>query len=258
MVVGVLGSVATALDETTGVGSLTFERGRNNFLTTDLLDCIVTGLDDLARKGCRAVVLRSGAEHFCAGVDVTDGASATREGAPHLYDLVPVLIAQPLPVVAAVRGASVGGGLGLALAADFRVTCAEARFSANFARLGFSQGFALSLTLPAVVGRQRAAELLYTGRRIDGTTAVEIGLCDRLVAADQVENEAAQLAAEIAGSAPLAVATMRRMLREDLVTEVSRTLKRERQEQDALMRTVDFKEGLRASKHRREPEFQGA
>src|SRR5690606_28120375 len=79
-----------------------------------------------------------------------------------------------------IQGAAVGGGLGLALTADFRIECAESRFSANFTRLGFHPGFGLSHTLPALVGQQHAAALFYTGQRIKGETAQQIGLLDRL------------------------------------------------------------------------------
>src|SRR6185436_20373861 len=109
------------------------------------------------------------------------------------------------PVVGAIHGAAVGGGLGLALVPDFRVTCAEARFSANFTRLGFHPGFGLTTTLPRLVGVQQAALLFYTGRRIGGQEAQRIGVADLLVAQDQVRTSAIELAREIAASAPLAV-----------------------------------------------------
>ena len=82
-----------------------------------------------------------------------------------------------------------------------------ARFSANFARLGFHHGFGLSATLPPLVGQQQALELLYSGRRVDGETAHRIGLADRLVTLGGLRAEAHALAAEIAASAPLAVAS---------------------------------------------------
>ena len=103
------------------------------------------------------------------------------------------------------HGAAVGGGLGLALVADFRVTCQEARFSANFNRLGFHPGFGLTATLPRLVGAQQAALLFYTGRRIPGDEAVRIGLADVLVPQAEVRSAAQALALEIAQSAPLAV-----------------------------------------------------
>jgi enoyl-CoA hydratase/carnithine racemase len=248
--------VETALDRHTGVGSLTFSRGRENRIDIALLDRLVAGLTDLTDDGARAVVLRSGTRHFCAGVDLRRDPG--QDGQRHLYDSVPALFAAPVPLIAAVRGSAVGAGLGLALAADFRVTCERARFWANFSRLGFSQGFGLSLTLPRAVGAQRAAELLYTGRRVEGGEAVRIGLADRLVDDDQVDAAAAHLAAEIAGSAPLAVAAIRRGLRADLLARLPAALTAERCDQERLVRTADFTEGVRATRDRRPALFRGA
>ena len=159
--------------------------------------------------------------------------------------------------MAAVQGAAIGGGLGLALMPDFRVAAPEARFSANFARLGFHHGFGLTATLPPIVGNQRALELLYTGRRIDGDEAFAIGLADRLVPLDRVRSEALELAAEIAGSAPLAVASIRRTMRGDLAERVRAATDREKVEQDWLRQTDDWKEGVAAMAERRAPDFRG-
>ena len=149
------------------------------------------------------------------------------------------------PVVAAVQGAAIGGGLGLACSADFRVGCPQARFGANFARLGFHQGFGLTVTLPAIVGPQHSLDLLYTGRRIGGEEAERIGLCDRLVPADQVRDAAHAFAAEIAGSAPLAVPSIRATMRGDLAARVRAATDREAAEQDRLRATADWHEGVR-------------
>src|SRR5207247_5428881 len=142
-------------------------------------------------------------------------------------------------VIAAVQGAAVGGGLGLALVADFRVTCEEARFSANFNRLGFHPGFGLTATLPRLVGAQQAALLFYTGRRIPGDEAVRIGLADLLVAQDEVRSAAQALALEIAQSAPLAVLATRQTVRRGLVDQIEAATARELAEQDWLRRTED-------------------
>jgi 2-(1,2-epoxy-1,2-dihydrophenyl)acetyl-CoA isomerase len=158
--------------------------------------------------------------------------------------------------VAAVRGAAIGGGLGLALSADFRVGSPESRLSANFARLGFHHGFGLSVTLPAIVGQQRALEMLYTGVRLGGEDAYRIGLLDRLVAADEVDATAALLATEIAASAPLAVESIRQTMRGDLATRIRAATDREKAEQDRLSVTADFAEGVRASAERRPADFQ--
>jgi enoyl-CoA hydratase/carnithine racemase len=140
---------------------------------------------------------------------------------------------------------------------DFRVAAPEARFSANFARLGFHHGFGLSVTLPRLVGPQAAAELLYTGRRVKGEEARELGLCDRLVPLARVRAEARALAAEIAASAPLAVVSIRETLRGDLSEAIRRATDREKAEQERLQRSEDFAEGVRAMAERREPRFRG-
>src|SRR6202030_4695081 len=116
-------------------------------------------------------------KHFCAGANFAGDTPAEGD----LYEQAVRLFAAGLPLVAAVQGAAVGGGLGVALSADFRVATPETRFSANFARLGIHHGFGITVTLPLVVGHQRALEMLYTGDRLGGEQAHAIGLCDRLV-----------------------------------------------------------------------------
>ena len=133
----------------------------------------------------------------------------------------------------------------------------DSRFSANFARLGFHHGFGLTVTLPAVVGMQRALELLYTGRQVSGTEAQELGLCDRLTAGDPRE-EALGLAGEIAQSAPLSLASIRGTMRRRLVTDVFAALDVEADAQAALLATADFREGIDAARGRRTPLFTGA
>ena len=145
--------------------------------------------------------------------------------------------------MAAVQGAAVGGGLGLALMPDFRVACPEARFSANFARLGFVQGFGLTLTLPRLVGRQRAMEMFYTGRRVKGEEALRIGLCDDLVPQGEVRSRARELAVEIATSAPLAVRSIREMMRGRLAAEIRAATDREKAEQNRLRQNRGLRGG---------------
>ncbi len=215
---------------------------------------------------CRAIVLCSAGKHFCAGADFS-GRAAGRDGEPAagppaggisaLYAEAARLFETGIPVVAAVQGAAIGGGLGLACSADFRVAAPEARFAANFARLGFHQGFGLSVTLPAIIGQQRSLEMLYTGRRLPGEEALRIGLCDRLAAAADVRSAAHELAAEIAGSAPLAIRSIRHTMRGELAGRVRAATAREAAEQERLRLTADWREGVRATAERRPPRFEG-
>ncbi len=234
-------------------------RPPNNFFDLALIDDIAEAFERLdADDACRAIVLASEGRHFCAGANFGSKDASDRDASGrHLYDAAVRLFETRTPVVAAVQGAAIGGGLGLALMPDFRVAAPEARFSANFARLGFHHGFGLSVTLPRLVGQQAAAELLYTGRRLKGEEAHAMGLCDRLVPLDRVRDEARELAAEIAGSAPLAVASIRETLRGGLPAEIRAATDREQAEQDRLRKTDDFREGTKAMAERRSPQFKG-
>ncbi len=220
---------------------------------TTLADSIL-GLDD--DPACRAVVLCSEGKNFCAGADLSG--SDLIENTAVLYEQAARIFSNRKPIVAAVQGAAVGGGLGLALAADFRVATPETRFSCNFAKLGFHQGFGISVTLPAVVGQQRALELMYTGGDARGERAHAIGLADRLVPAPEVRDAAHAFAAEIAACGPLALLSIRETMRSDLPDRVRAATQREHVEQQRLRPTDDFAEGIRASSERRTPRFTGA
>jgi 2-(1,2-epoxy-1,2-dihydrophenyl)acetyl-CoA isomerase len=252
------GEVRVHVDEG-GVAEVEFARGDTNFFDYHLVQLIADTLHDLAADGrTRAVLLCSTGRHFCPGADfgTADDEMATPDGA-HLYDAAERLFAQPLPVVAAVQGAAIGGGLGLALAADFRVTTPTARFAAPFARLGLTQGFGLTVTLPRLVGSQRAAEILLTARRIGGAEAVELGLADRLAEPEELRDKARELAASIAANAPLAVRSIRELLRGDLADRVRRATDQEKARQNALLGTADHAEGIAADLARRTPVYVG-
>lgn len=238
------------------VATVELQRPPNNFFSLEMIDGIADALDALdADPQCRAIVLCASGKHFCAGADFSGaGRSYTTE---ELYTAAVRLFRAETPVVAAVQGAAIGGGLGLALFADFRMAAPEARFAANFARLGFHQGFGLSVTLPRLVGPQRTAELLYTGRRIKGEEAARIGLVDYLYPFDELREQAHRLASEIAASAPLAVQSIRKTLRGDLADRVASATDHERIEQEWLSATSDFGEGTRAMAERRIPNFKG-
>lgn len=243
------------------VSEIEIHRPPNNFFDLALIEQIADACESLAAgNDCRAIVLCSEGKHFCAGANFHGGGRAPTDAADdgrHLYDEAQRLFEQPLPIVAAVQGAAIGGGLGVALAADFRVASPEARFAANFALLGFHQGFALSVTLPALVGQQQAAQLLYTGKRIDGGEAMRIGMVDRLVPAGDLRQEARAFAAELAVAAPLAVRSIRETLRADLAVRTKEAMAREKAEQDRLQHTADWREGVAAVAERRPANFRG-
>ena len=249
------------------IATVEIHRPPHNFFDVALIRAIAGAyhaLDD--EPDVRAIILASEGRSFCAGAqlaapapsdDVAPETPSRRTGSGHLYQEAVRLLEAETPVVAAVQGAAIGGGLGLALSADFRVAAPAARFPPNFARLGFHHGFGLTVTLPALVGQQKALDLLYTGRRVKGEEALEIGLCDALVPIEELRDKAREMAAEIAGSAPLAVRSIRRTMRRGLAERVRIATDHELVEQDWLRETNDFREGVRATAERRTPEFTG-
>ncbi|MFL4981310.1 MAG: enoyl-CoA hydratase/isomerase family protein [Xanthobacteraceae bacterium] len=254
-----------AVDKSGFVALIEIRRPPNNFFDIALIREIAGALEALDEDTCRAVVLASQGKAFCAGANFGDGSALGREGrmpgepaqgtTGHLYLEAIRLFRTRKPIVAAVHGAAVGGGLGLALVADFRVTCPEARFCANFTRLGFHPGFGLTTTLPEVIGKTNAALMFYTSRRVTGEEAYRMGLADMLVAQDQVRSAAQKLAAEIAENAPLGLIATRATMRADLADRVRAATEHELAEQTRLRLTDDFKEGVKAMAERRVPDF---
>jgi len=258
-----------AVERTGHVALIEIRRPPNNFFDIALIREIAGALEALDEdKGCRATVLASQGKAFCAGANFGDGSTLDRagqrpgeqtqgQGVGHLYIEAVRLFRIRKPIVAAVHGAAVGGGLGLAMVADFRVACPEARFAANFTRLGFHPGFGLTHTLPSAIGAQNAALMFYTSRRVTGTDAHAMGLADVLVPQDQVRPAALALAAEIAENAPLGVMATRATMRAGLADRVMAATEHELEEQSRLRKTDDFKEGVKATAERRVPSFVG-
>lgn len=237
-----------------GVALVQFDRPPHNFFDWTLIGGIADAYERLEAEGIGAIVLCSAGRHFCAGANFADENPAS---SGQLYEQAVRLFEGSVPVVAAVQGAAIGGGLGVALSADLRVATPDSRFSANFARLGIHHGFGLTVTLPLVVGHQKAIELLYTGVRLRGEDAFAMGLCDRLVAAEELRDAAVELAREIAASAPLAVRSIKRTMRSDLPTRIREACAHEGTEQAKLFATEDFAEGVAAVNERRPARFVG-
>ena len=244
------------------VGQIEIQRPPHNYFDNALINQIADALEEFDRDaGCRAVVLCAQGKSFCAGADFANrpatGAGTEGGSAKHLYKEATRIFRTRKPIVAAVHGAAIGGGLGLALATDFRVTCPEARFSANFTRLGFHPGFSLTYTLPRLVGQQKANLLFYTGRIVKGEEAVAMGMADVLAPLTEVRDAATLLATEIAQSGPLAVQATRQTMRRGFADAAERATERELTEQDWTRKTADFKEGVKAWGERRLPNFEG-
>ena len=246
------------------VGIVEIRKPPNNFFDVALINQIADALEAFdANDDVRSVLFCAEGRAFCAGADFSsrpDTGLVTEEGGKvtkHLYKEAVRIFRTRKPIVAAIQGPAIGGGLGLALVADFRVAAPEARFSANFTRLGFHPGFGLTATLPRLVGQQKAQLIFYTGRRFTGEEAVAMGLADQLVPLAELRATALALAAEIAVAAPLALQSTRETMRRGLADAVETATERELVEQEWQRRTADFREGVKAMAERRTPDFKG-
>ena len=246
------------------IATVELRRPPNNFLDISLIGQLATALEALDKNDeVRAVVLAAAGKHFCAGANlvkrVTDEEAGKKAATQprHLYHEAQRLVQTKKPIVAAVHGSAIGAGLGLALVADFRVTCKEARLAANFCALGYHPGFGMTFTLPRLVGHQTAKWLFLTGKRLPGDEAHRLGLADRLVEQDKVREVARDMALELAKSGPLAVRAARETLHGDLYEGFRAATEREAFMQNMLRETNDFKEGVKAGFDRRDPVFTG-
>ena len=244
------------------VATIELRRRPNNFFSIELIGGIadaVAMLDD--DPICRSIVLCAEGKHFCAGANFGSSERAaelekrTENDRNPLYDEAVRLFRSKKPVVAAIQGAAVGGGFGLALMADFRTVCPATRMTANFVKLGFTPGFGLTHTLERIVGAQRANLLFLTGRRINGETAHEWGLGDIYTDTDNVRTAAIELAQEIAENAPLALLSLREQMRPGLADAVNAVTTIESREQKWLQSTNDHKEGIKAVAEKRAGNF---
>src|SRR5690242_666820 len=241
------------------VGVVEIQRPPHNFFDNSLINQIADAFEAFDRDGnIRAYVLCAQGKSFCAGADFANRPqTGAAESGKHLYKEATRLFRSKKPSVGAIQGPAIGGGLGLALMPDFRVAAPEARFAANFTRLGFHPGFSLTFTLPRLIGQQKANLMFYTGRRIGGEQAYEWGLADVLVPLADVRKEAMKLAGEIAESAPLAILSTRETMRRGFADGAEMATERELVEQDWLRKTEDFKEGIKSYAERRPGNWKG-
>jgi len=212
----------------------------------------------------RCLILTGADPAFCSGDDVKQVMTAVRDSdggrlaaAPQLTPAADALLHTDVPIIAAVNGAAVGWGMELALLADIRVASERARFGELFVLRGLCCDVAGLGRLAQLVGREHAAELLFTGRVIDADEAHRVGLVSRVVPHEDLLPTAIALADAIAAAPPLAVQTIKQGLRRaldpdwrDLGTWVSTNLA-------ALFRTEDHREGAAAFLEKRQPRFVG-
>ena len=241
------------------VAVVTIDKPPHNHVSVDLMRDLADALAAIdGEVELRCTVLQAEGKNFCAGADLVRSESAGGLGAVNpLYDQAVRLFSARKPIVAAVQGAAVGAGQGLALVADYRIASPDARFAANFTKLGFHPGFGLTHTLPRLIGRSKAELMFLTGRRVKAEDGLPWGLVDEVVPLEDLRAAALRLAREIAENAPLATVSTRATLRGDLAAAVRAQTDKEAKEQGWLRDTEDYKEGVRSVAERRPGNFVG-
>jgi enoyl-CoA hydratase/carnithine racemase len=247
--------------------------GRLNAMTEAMGQALVTTCAELAADdSVRAVVLTGAGRAFSAGgdLDMIEGMARAGNEQPggetrrqneafmgRFYRLFLTLRSLPQPTLAALNGAAVGAGCCVALGCDIRLAAQEAKLGLNFVRLGIHPGMAATWTLPRLVGPAHAAELLLSGRTLDGAEAERIGLVNRAVPRERLLPDALALAEAIAENAPLAVRATKRSLALTPEATIDEQLDTEAREQALAYETADLLEGLAAARARRAPRFEG-
>ena len=243
------------------VGIITIDRPEaRNALTFTTYDELA---DAVRNTTARCLVITGRDPAFCSGDDVkqvmvaASSELSSGDRTPRLTPAAGALLRSDVPIIAAVNGAAVGWGMELALMADIRIASDRARFGELFVKRGLCCDVAGLARLVELVGRETAADLLYTGRIIEASEARELRLVSRVVAHDELLPTALELAAQIAANPPLAVQALKRGLREALDPDwdelgrwVSSTL-------TELFRTDDHREGVQAFLQKRTPNFTG-
>jgi enoyl-CoA hydratase/carnithine racemase len=244
--------VRTTLEAMVGIVEL--DSPPDNYIDLGGMNALIHSLKAFdADAACRAILICSNGRNFCAGANLSANigmvSNAFYESAVQIFNI-------GKPIIAAIQGAAVGAGLGLAVAADFRVASPDAKFVANFVKLGFHPGFALTHTLPRLIGAQKAHLILLGGERIAAQQAFDWGLVDKIVHAGEHRAAAIGMAAEFAANAPLAVQATKETLRTGLFDAAQTAVELEFKKQVELMKTEDFKEGVAAYRERRPAVFK--
>ena len=256
------------------VGHITMDRPPHNYTDLKLLKSLADQFESCQSSNVRAILLSSTGKNFCAGADFSKGGVGSddpqdigdsdiepvkkfeRDTNAFYYQALRIINCN-LPIVCLIQGAAVGAGLGLALAADYRIGTENAKFSAPFVKLGIHPGFGLTYLLPKLIGHANATDMLLTGRRVLAKEGLSMGLLNRIVSQDQLLNTGIEIATQMADNAPLAVAATKKTLNYQTVKKVQKILLHELSQQVELITTKDAAIGIEASLSRTTPKFSG-
>lgn len=256
--------MSVRLDVEGAVGELVLDRPeRINALDEAAVAEFQARLDDAERAGVRALVLHGEGRGFCSGRDLT-GADPTNEDATEILNrtfnpLVERIVGFPAPTFAAVHGACLGAGFGIALACDVVCAADDARLGSPFARLGAVVDSGAHAFLVERIGTHRALELIYSGRLISGRDAASMGLVNRSIGSVRLLEEVRRLAAGVASGPTQAFLASKRIVRQiaDERLSLAEVLAAEATAQGDISQSHDYREGVLAFQEKRTPQFLG-
>jgi 2-(1,2-epoxy-1,2-dihydrophenyl)acetyl-CoA isomerase len=247
-----------------GVAELVLNRpDKMNAMNLAMVHDLAEALDNAEAGGARALLVRGEGRAFCSGRDLADADPLHEDGEAILRDIFNPLLERvatvAIPTIAAVQGACLGTGLGLALACDIVYAADDARIGSPFARIGAVLDSGAHAAFVSRVGPHRALELVYTGRLLSGREAEQWGLVNRSVAGADLLRRTRELAASIARGPTAAFLESKRLVRSILDTHPSfrEVLAEEAAAQGRASRTHDYKDGISAFQEKRKPSFTG-
>ena len=248
--------------ESNSVTTITLNRpDKRNAISYELIDDVTAALKQAAQSSAKVVILTGAGSAFSAGMDLENlkgllGRTPEQnlEDSRTMAGLFRALYDFPKPTIAAVNGAAIAGGTGLATLCDFTLAVPEAKFGYTEVRIGFVPGI-VSSYLIANVGEKRARDLLLTGRLFSAEEAYRFGLVTEIVPADQLMPRAVQLAAQLMENSPASLETTKRLLSSYTKEQLDRQLVSAIRENAAVRQTRDFKEGITSFLEKRKPKW---
>ncbi len=244
------------------IATITLSRPeKRNAISPQMIDELLAALDEIESSAARVVILTGEGKAFCAGMDLEALAALVGfsheqnlEDSRRMARLFRRLYFFPKPVIAAVNGAAIAGGTGIATMCDFTLAIPEAKFGYTEVKVGFVPAL-VSIFLRRQIGEKRARDLLLTGRIFDAAEAHTLGLVNEVVPAEKLMLRAKELADSLIAASPTSLLRTKLLLRRCTEAEIDREIDLAVQENAAIRSTADFKEGLAAFLGKRPPNW---
>jgi methylglutaconyl-CoA hydratase len=250
--------------EAQGIATITLNRAeKRNAISYELIDDLIVALKQAAGLAAQVVILTGAGNAFCSGMDLENLKQLTgRTHEQNIQDsetmasLFRTLYDFPKPTIAAVNGAAIAGGTGLATLCDFTLAVPEAKFGYTEVRIGFVPAIVSSFLI-ANIGEKRARDLLLTGRIFSSEEAQRLGLVNEIVAPEQLMPRAQELAAQLLENSPASLQATKKLLSSYTREQLDRQVKQAVQSNAGIRKTADFKEGITSFLEKRKPTWTG-